>query len=91
MKGLSKLAEGSKELSSGMSKFYQQGIKKLVDIYNGNIKGAAGKIQAMVNAAKQYNTFTRLADGMNGKVKFIYKTDPSAKDSSAKDTSAKDQ
>ncbi|MBQ2677755.1 MAG: hypothetical protein IJF96_02460 [Firmicutes bacterium] len=91
VKGLSKLAEGSKELSSGMSKFYQQGIKKLVDIYNGNIKGAAGKIQAMVNAAKQYNTFTRLADGMNGKVKFIYKTDPSAKDSSAKDTSAKDQ
>ena len=81
--GLSKLASGSEKLSAGMSQLYQQGIKKLVDIYNGNIKGAANKLRAMAFAAKGYKVFTKLARGMNGSVKFIYKTDPS--DGTAKD------
>lgn len=75
--GLSKLTEGSKKLSSGMEKLYQQGIKRLADIYNNDVKGAAGKIRAMIFAAKGYDTFTKITRGMSGSVKFIYKTDPS--------------
>lgn len=75
MIGNKKLASGSATLNSGMKKFYDEGIKKIVDAYNGNVKGVASRLQQMINASQDYTTFTKLENGTRGNVKFLYRTD----------------
>lgn len=73
--GVDKLDDGSKKLADGMSKMYKEGIKKIVELYNDDLKGTLDSADAMMDAGKGYKTFTRLPSGMDGSVKFIYKTD----------------
>lgn len=73
--GVDKLAAGSAELTDGMAKFDREGIEKLVNAYNGDAKTLLNKLTAVVNAGKDYQTFTKVADGTKGTVKFILRTD----------------
>ncbi len=73
--GVDKLDNGAYKLRKGMSELYNQGIKKIVDLYNDDLKGTLDSADAMMDAGKGYKTFTRLPSGMDGSVKFIYKTD----------------
>lgn len=72
--GVAALDRGSKKLNDGMQKFYSEGIEKIVNLYNSKLKGTVNNADAVINAGKSYSTFTELADGMNGSVKFIYRT-----------------
>lgn len=72
--GTSKLDEGSQQLSEGMNKLYDEGIKKIVDLYNDELKGSMDDLEDVIDAGQSYKTFTDLPDGMDGNVKFIYKT-----------------
>lgn len=72
--GINQLNTGSKELTEGMQKFYKEGIEKIVSLYNSELKGTIGSAEAVIQAGKNYRTFTDLADGMDGSVKFIYRT-----------------
>ena len=72
--GINQLDAGSKTLNEGMQKFYQQGIAKIVSLYNSELKGTVNSADAVIKAGKQYNTFTQVPDGMDGSVKFIYRT-----------------
>lgn len=71
--GANKLDEGSHQLADGIKQFSEEGIEKLVNTYNGDIKELAGKVQAALDAGESYQVFTDLANGANGSVKFIYK------------------
>ena len=73
--GVSQLDAGSLKLSQGMTKLYKEGIKKIVDMYNDDLKGTLNSVDGMLDAGKGYKTFTKLPSGMDGNVKFIYKTD----------------
>jgi putative membrane protein len=73
--GVDELDDGSHELSDGMAEFDEEGISEIVDSYNGDIKPLANRLQATIDAGEDYQTFTALADGVNGSVKFIYKMD----------------
>lgn len=73
--GIAKLSDGSKQLSDGMLKFNEDGISKIVNSYNGDLKPFANKLQAMLDASKDYNSFAGISDGTKGNVKFIYKVD----------------
>lgn len=73
--GIGQLDTGALELSKGMKQFYEQGIKKIVDLYNSDLKGITGNVDAVIKAGQQYKSFTNLPSGMDGSVKFIYKTD----------------
>ncbi|GEM_PF-1119287 len=73
--GVEILENGSKELADGMTKLYNEGIKKIVDMYNDDLKGTLNSVDSMLDAGKEYKTFTKLPSGMDGNVKFIYKTD----------------
>ena len=73
--GVGQLNDGSKKLADGMSELYQKGIKKIVDMYNDDLKGTLDSVDSMLDAGKGYKTFTKLPSGMDGNVKFIYKTD----------------
>lgn len=73
--GVDKLAEGSDKLMDGMVQFDEEGIQKLLDAYNGDIKELLSKLEAVVEAGKEYQTFTKVADGTKGSVKFILRTE----------------
>ena len=73
--GVDQLDKGSLELSNGMSKLYNEGIKKIVDMYNEDLKGTLDSVDGMLDAGRGYKTFTKLPSDMDGNVKFIYKTD----------------
>ncbi len=75
VQGADKLGTGSHDLSDGMLEFDEEGIGKIVNSYNGDIKPLTGRLQAMLDAGEDYQTFTGLSDGVNGSVKFIYKLD----------------
>ena len=72
--GVDKLDSGSEKLSKGMSKLYNEGIKKIVDLYKDDLKGLTNGIKDMRDATKEYKTFTMLPSDMKGSTKFIYKT-----------------
>ncbi len=73
--GVDKLAEGSVKLMDGMVQFDEEGIQKLLDAYNGDIKELLSKLEAVVDAGKEYQTFTKVAEGTKGSVKFILRTE----------------
>lgn len=73
--GVDKLEDGSEQLMDGMIQFDEEGIQKLLDAYNGDIKTLLSKLEAVVNAGKEYQTFTKVADGTTGSVKFILRTE----------------
>lgn len=73
--GVNKLESGSNELTEGMAKFDEEGIQKLVDAYNGDAKELVNKLTAVVDAGKEYQTFTKVADDTKGNVKFIIRTE----------------
>ena len=75
VEGVDKLDDGSHDLADGMVEFDEKGIAKLVNSYNVDIKPLTDKLQAMLDAGEDYQTFTSIADGVNGSVKFIYKLD----------------
>lgn len=72
--GIGQLDAGSKKLNDGMSQFYKEGIGKIVSLYNDKLKGTVNNAESLVAAGKAYNTFTQVPNGMDGTVKFIYRT-----------------
>ncbi len=72
--GIGQLDAGSRKLNDGMSQFYKEGIGKIVSLYNSKLKGMVNNAGKMVAAGKAYNTFTQVPDGMDGSVKFVYRT-----------------
>ena len=72
--GVKQLSDGANELSDGMNKFYNLAIKKIVEAYNGDIKDIAGKLDAVLEASTEYQTFAGINDGDAGVTKFIIKT-----------------
>ncbi len=71
--GVNQLSDGSVTLADGMVKFNDEGIEKLVNAYTGELKPFSNKLQGVIDAGADYQTYTDIADGVNGKVKFIYK------------------
>lgn len=81
MSGVDKLDDGSHTLADGMVEFDEKGISRIANSYNGDIKPLTDKLQAMLDAGEDYQTFTKVADDVNGSVKFIYKQDAIKADS----------
>lgn len=75
IEGVGKLDEGSETLKDGMAQFYKEGIKKIVDLYNDNIKGLVNGTSGVIDAGKAYKSFTKIGNDMDGSVKFIIKTE----------------
>jgi putative membrane protein len=63
------------QLSEGMKQFDEEGIQKLADAYNGDIKGLIERMKATVEASKQYQTFSGKAEDVEGSVQFIFRTE----------------
>lgn len=73
--GVKQLEEGAVELNDGMIRFNEDGIKKLVSVFDGDIEGLLDKVNGMLDASRSYKNFSGIVDDMEGEVKFIFITD----------------
>lgn len=71
--GISKLKDGSMQLSDGLSKFYKEGIQKLIDKVD-DAEALIERLKATINVSKNYKSFAGISNNADGNVKFIYKT-----------------
>lgn len=71
--GSKTLSEGAHTLADGIVQFNEEGINKILDAYNGDLKPFTDKLQAVIDAGEEYQTYSAIADGQTGSVKFIYK------------------
>lgn len=69
--GAKNISDGAKELSSGIQEFNKTGIKKICNYVNNDIKSITVRAEKLKELSDEYNTFTKLNDEDNGKVKFI--------------------
>ena len=73
--GAVKLSDGADDLHDGIVKFNKEGIEKLINSYNGDIKPLANQLRAAIDAGENYQSFSGIADGKKGAVKFLYRMD----------------
>lgn len=69
------IAEGSKKLADGAQEFYESGIKAVVDAL-GMLEPQTEQLALLADAAAAYQSYSGIAEGMTGSVKFIYRTEP---------------
>lgn len=73
--GITELKNGAGKLNDGLNLFNEQGIKKITDLANGDLRTLVVRAKATVDVSKNYKSFSGISDDMDGSVKFIYKTD----------------
>lgn len=73
--GVTELKNGAMKLTEGLQAFREQGVQKLADAVNGNLSGLVTRVKAVADVSKSYQSFSGLAAGTNGQVKFIYRTE----------------
>lgn len=74
VEGVSKLRDGSMQLSDGLKQLNEEGISKITSLLKGDLKGLAERLKATIKVSKNYKSYSGLTDGMDGDVKFLYKT-----------------
>jgi putative membrane protein len=72
--GVDQLNTGAHELSDGIVTFNEEGIEKVLNAFDGDVEPLIDRIQAVLNAGADYQSYTAVADDVNGSVKFIIKT-----------------
>ena len=70
--GVKELRDGAMKLSDGLKELDEKGIGKITELMSGD---TAERLKATVELAKEYRSFSGIADGMDGNVKFIYRTE----------------
>lgn len=73
--GVQQLTDGSKRLADGLKEFNEKGISKLTSLAGDDLGGLVTRIKATVEVSRDYKSFAGIADGTDGDVKFIYRTD----------------
>lgn len=65
------LSQGSNDLTSGLEQFNQQGINKINNFINHDLKNNVDKVKILNQLSNDYNTFTKVQDGVDSKTKFV--------------------
>ena len=73
--GVEKLKDGAMQLSDGLKEFNEKGIQKITEALDGDYEGLADRIRGIAQVSREYKSFSGIADGMDGQVKFIYRTE----------------
>ena len=66
---------GAMQLSDGMKEFNKNAIKKLTEVYDGDVSVLVERVKAVIRISKSDQTCAGASDETDGSVKFIYKTD----------------
>ncbi len=72
--GVEELRDGSKKLKDGTVELNDEGIRKLIDMFRGDMQELSDRMDGVKSAAKAYQSFSGISDGVQGNVRFVYKT-----------------
>lgn len=73
--GVTQLRDGALELSNGLQEFNREGVQKLVDAVDGDLNGLVERLKAVKAVSERYTSFSGISDGMDGQVKFVWRTE----------------
>ncbi|MEE8721732.1 MAG: hypothetical protein SOI38_01895 [Eggerthellaceae bacterium] len=73
--GTQSALDGSQQLSDGLKEFNEEAIQQIVDAFDGNLGELSDRVDAIVDAGKDYQNFSGITDGTKGSVKFVIETD----------------
>lgn len=73
--GVLELSEGAGKLLDGMLEFDEEGIQKIADAYQGDVKSLTDRVKAVSDAGSAYDNFCGKTEGTRSRVKFILKTE----------------
>ena len=65
------ISQGAEKLASGINEFNRNGINKICNYINGDIKNIANRAEKLKDLSDEYKTFTKINDKDEGKTKFI--------------------
>ena len=82
--GTNKLDDGALQLANGVKTFNDQGISKINNLVNGDLRNIAGRVEKMNQLANEYNNYAGIQNGMAGEVKFIMITDATTENGEVK-------
>ena len=80
LEGASALTEGMSALHDGIKTFDEEAIQELTDLAGDDLLNLSSRIRAIKICDSSYQTFSGLAPGRKGSVKFIIETDEIARD-----------
>ena len=73
--GVTQLKNGSVSLKSGLDQLMRDGIRKIADLAEEDLDTLVERIRVCGELADSYNSFSGIHPGMDGTVKFIYRTE----------------
>ena len=83
--GTDTLENGANELQNGMRKFDEEGIQKIYNIVNNNVRDLQFRVKKLRELSNEYNTFTNIDENAKGNVKFIMMIDSQKKEEKKKE------
>lgn len=78
--GAESLSNGTETLANGMKQFNEDGIKKVVNYINGDVKDMKERANALKDLANKYNNFSGIGEDTEGTVSFVIIVDNIKKD-----------
>lgn len=78
--GAESLSNGTETLANGMKQFNEDGIKKIVNYINGDVKDMKERANALKDLANKYNNFSGIGEDTEGTVSFVIIVDNIKKD-----------
>ena len=72
--GAQQLCDGMAELKDGLDEINDKLVNKLLDFLNGDLNEVRDRLEAVVDLAKDYDSYAGIADGMRGSVHFLIRT-----------------
>lgn len=75
VEGVSLLKDGAMQLNEGLERFNEEGIQKIAELADGDLNVILTRIKATIDVSNSYRNFSGISDEMDGRVKFIYRTE----------------
>lgn len=82
--GTTTISDGITTLTEGITKFNREGIDKICNYINGDLKDITNRLEKLQELSQEYNNFTMLNNGDKGNVKFIMIMDSIKKEEESK-------
>ena len=83
--GAESLSNGTETLANGMKQFNEDGIKKIVNYINGDVKDMKERANALKDLANEYKSFAGINEKDEGTVSFITTIDSIKKENFEKE------
>ena len=73
--GAKDAAEGSSELAKGMHEYSEEAIAEIVDVIDNKVVDLVDRLDALKQAARDYDNFSGKPSGVEGSVRFVIEVD----------------